>query len=356
MSLAGFKKQINKTSQFLSEKVGGNKGSELDDELVDLGRKLDVINDCVENMQHKTKEYLQPNPSQRTKLAVQTSFQKVRGQATGARYTQPECNLAETFMRMGHGLSFDDTCVYGGALSELGTAFNKLAEVKDAMEEEISQSFLMPLFEMQQKDLKDIAVHRKKLESRRLDYDYKKSKGAKTPTEDMQAAADKFEDSKEVCVNSMSAFLDHDDQHVKQLHAFAEAITDYHKKSASIMDTVTKTLTGKLSEAESKNRSERKSFSVNLNGGENNNTDAYDRIASSPPKPSPPVPPVPEIKTTPSCQALYDFDAENEGELEFRRGDVIEITCRIDDNWLEGTCKGKFGYFPENFVQVLVQI
>merc|ERR1711962_945893 len=65
-------------------------------------------------MQGNTKAYLQPNPTARTKLAVQTSYQKARGQAKSAKYPQPEFNLAE------------------------------------------------------------VNLHRKKLESRRLDYDYKK--------------------------------------------------------------------------------------------------------------------------------------------------------------------------------------
>ena len=38
MSFAGLKKQINKANQFLSEKVGGAKGTELESEFVDMER------------------------------------------------------------------------------------------------------------------------------------------------------------------------------------------------------------------------------------------------------------------------------------------------------------------------------
>ena len=239
---------------------------------------LDVVNECVETMQGKTNEYLQPNPTARTKMAMQSSYQKVRGQVSTVKYPQPEFNLGEVFSKFGGGLN--DKSPYALSLVELGSSFNEMSEAKDSMEFKVKQNFLDPLFEMQQKDLKEISQHRKKLGSRRLDYDYKKNKGEKVLAEELQAAEDKFIDSKELCYNSMMNFVENGVEHITQLHAFAETIHEYHKQCAEIMDSLTQALSSKLAEASSEPRMERPSFretgSVNtsdaLNSSDSANT------------------------------------------------------------------------------------
>ncbi|KNC47565.1 myosin ID heavy chain [Thecamonas trahens ATCC 50062] len=48
--------------------------------------------------------------------------------------------------------------------------------------------------------------------------------------------------------------------------------------------------------------------------------------------------------------ALYDYDAQEAGELSFREGDVITIVSK-GDGWWTGELRGSKGEFPSNYVQ-----
>jgi len=58
----------------------------------------------------------------------------------------------------------------------------------------------------------------------------------------------------------------------------------------------------------------------------------------------------------PCAEALYDFEAESDAELAFREGDMITLLTRIDDNWYEGSLRGRTGLFPVSYVKVVVHL
>ncbi|XP_071396262.1 growth factor receptor-bound protein 2-like isoform X2 [Centroberyx affinis] len=49
-------------------------------------------------------------------------------------------------------------------------------------------------------------------------------------------------------------------------------------------------------------------------------------------------------------QALFDFEPQEEGELGFRRGDIIQVLDNSHANWWKGMCSGQTGTFPRNYV------
>ena len=51
--------------------------------------------------------------------------------------------------------------------------------------------------------------------------------------------------------------------------------------------------------------------------------------------------------------ALYDFEGEQEGDLSFSRGDVIEILQKTETGWWIGRIDDQVGSFPYNFVQLM---
>ncbi|XP_053200836.1 growth factor receptor-bound protein 2-like [Panonychus citri] len=55
-------------------------------------------------------------------------------------------------------------------------------------------------------------------------------------------------------------------------------------------------------------------------------------------------------------QAMYDFTPQENGELGFKRGDVITVTDNSDQNWWEGEIEGRKGYFPATYVEPYQQM
>ncbi|XP_043200325.1 endophilin-A-like, partial [Amphibalanus amphitrite] len=172
MAFAGFKKQINKANQYVTEKMGGAEGTKLDDEFTDMERKTDITCELIEELQIKTKEFLHPNPTSRAKMAAVKGISKLSGQAKAATYPQPEGVLGECMVSFGRKL--DDDEPFAQALVETGEAMKQIADIKYSLDDSMKQNFLEPLHHLQSKDLKEVMHHRKKLQGRRLDFDCKR--------------------------------------------------------------------------------------------------------------------------------------------------------------------------------------
>lgn len=328
----------------MSEKVGGAEGTKLDEDFLELERQSDITSKAVVEVINKTSEYLQPNPATRAKLTMMNTVSKIRGQDQTTGYPQPEGQLGDCMKKFGHEMGSDSN--FGQALSDIGDAMKQMEEVKNSLDIDVKHNFLDPLQAIAEKDIKDIQFHLKKMESRRLDFDYKKKRQGKIPDEEIKQAMDKFHESKVSAERSMHSLLETDVEQVSQLKFFIESLLNYHKQITTILEDLQGTLTSRVDAAAAKPRREytpkpRPSFDY---GEMNNSNGGYSSPASSPPAYSP---------AEPTCKALYDFEPENEGELGFQEGDVITLTNRIDDNWLEGRLHGKTGYFPVNYVEVL---
>ncbi|KAJ2331370.1 hypothetical protein GGH92_009251 [Coemansia sp. RSA 2673] len=70
-------------------------------------------------------------------------------------------------------------------------------------------------------------------------------------------------------------------------------------------------------------------------------------------RPPPPPPPAP-APANPRAVALYDFAGDQEGDLPFNKGDLITVTEKTEssNDWWKGTCKGRTGNFPSNYVRL----
>ncbi|XP_045839647.1 neutrophil cytosol factor 2 [Meles meles] len=59
----------------------------------------------------------------------------------------------------------------------------------------------------------------------------------------------------------------------------------------------------------------------------------------------------PQLKEGGQVVALFSYEASQPEDLEFQEGDIIQILSMVNEDWLEGECKGKTGIFPKAFVE-----
>ena len=152
-----------------------------------------------------------------------------------------------------------------------------------------------------------------------------------------------------------------------------QAQLNYHKQSADILERLNDLLQEKLRQAQNKPRDDHRPKrvasmqeikppgSLNLY---NSGSGHKDSMSSGGGALAPPngqsrsssisAPVTPSRQSRACVKALYDFDIENEGELGFREGDIIDLVARLDENWFEGELRGQRGYFPCNYVEVII--
>nr|KAG5706564.1 hypothetical protein BaRGS_028735 [Batillaria attramentaria] len=282
-------------------------------------------------------------------MTTMKTISKIRGQENKGLYPQPE----------------------GQSLVEAGESYKHLAEIKYNLEDTVKQNFIEPLTQMQNKDLKEVNHYRKKLSGRRLDYDCKrrkKDKGSNVTEEELRIAEDKFEESKSAAETAMHNLLESEEEQISQLQAFVSAQCDYHRQAMETLTSLLEILEQKREEASSKPRSEhvpkrvssfRRSESPSslqdMDGTDFGGTSgSYSFNHAPPPSYNQTVPD--SGSKQPCARALYDFLPENDGELGFQEGDMISLISQVDENWFEGSAHGKVGYFPINYVDVVVPI
>ncbi|KAK7909963.1 hypothetical protein WMY93_014647 [Mugilogobius chulae] len=341
----------------VSEKVGGAEGTKLDDDFKEMEKKVDITSRAVLDIMTKTTEYLQPNPGKRlmldnnlqSKAEYDQHHVKDPGQEKGPGYPQAESVLGDAMLRFGRELG-EESC-FGLALLDAGESMKELGEVKDALDMEVKQNFIDPLQNLHDKDLKEIQHHLKKMEGRRLDFDYKKKRMGKVQDDEIKQALEKFDESKEIAEQSMFNLLESDIEQVSQLAALVQAQLEYHSRASEILQQLSSKMEDRIKEVSSKPRKEytpkpRMTLEL-LPPSESHNGGIHS--AKSPGRSPAPM-------DQPCCRALYDFEPENEGELGFKEGDVITLTNQIDENWYEGMIHGQSGFFPINYVDILVPL
>nr|CDJ87823.1 BAR and Src homology-3 domain containing protein [Haemonchus contortus] len=373
MSLSGLRKQFNKANQYLSETMGAAEPTKLDEQYNEMEKHIDTTYELISALVAGTNEYLQPNPATRAKMATMGAISKVRGTVKTSPYPQTEGMLADTMYKYGSALG--DSSDLGKALLEAAEAYRHMADIKYQMEENVKQNFIDPLTHLQNNELKDVNHHRTKLKGRRLDYDCKKRQQRRD--EELIQAEEKLEESKRLAEMAMFNVLSNDVEQVSQLRALVDAQLDFHRQTTQVLEALQSQLAARVKEASCRPRAEHHPLPVLTNrtprsrspatdgsiGGQSHeqpqhysNGGGFSASGAYPSVQSQQQQQQQQQQQKPSARAMFDFEAQNEGELNLKEGQVVELVAQVDENWFEGRLNGKNGLFPIAYVQVLVPL
>lgn len=120
-----------------------------------MEKKTDALEDLIEDLQGKTKEFLQPNPAARAKMAAL----KMSSSQAKSQYPQTEGLLGAAMVAHAKKLG-DDGCL-AQSLTEFGDSMKQIADVKYSLDNNVKQNFLDPLNHLQNNEMKEVQHHRK---------------------------------------------------------------------------------------------------------------------------------------------------------------------------------------------------
>ncbi|KAK6049014.1 SH3 domain protein, partial [Cooperia oncophora] len=211
---------------------------------------------------------------------------------------------------------------------------------------------------------------------RRLDYDCKKRQQRRD--DELIQAEEKLEESKRLAEMAMFNVLSNDVEQVSQLRALVDAQLDFHRQTTQVLEALQAQLAARVKEASCRPRAEHHPQPVLTNrtprsrspaadgfGGQSSgfeqpppysNGGGFQASVAYPAAPAAQQQQQQQQQQKPSARAMFDFDAQNEGELNLKEGQVVELVAQVDENWFEGRLNGKNGLFPIAYVQVLVPL
>lgn len=304
---------------------------------------MDVTQKSTIELLALAREYLQPNSR--------------KGFDSKQRPEQLEEKMGKMMRRAGLELTESN---FGNALTVVGEAMSQLADAKNQLDDNAKAEFLDPLQSLVDKDIKEIKKQREKLHGRRLDYDYRRGKlkqGTKGVTEEQVTQSyEKLEESIQIAGTSMHTCLSNDIEQVAQLSHFVQSLITFHEECAETLRPVMQQLNQKQSSISCAPVQQMANITLKRDLNSAQQRDPFETSTYKSQQPVAPARTPSNAPRKPSARALYDFEPENPGELEFVEGDIIHLTSQIDENWFEGEINGKSGFFPINYVTVLVPI
>ncbi|ORX49130.1 BAR-domain-containing protein [Hesseltinella vesiculosa] len=298
--------------------------------------------------------------------------------------------------------SFNQDTPLGANLINVGHAELKVAHLQDDYAASVRKQYV-DLLQHGVHAYKDYSSLKKKLESRRLDYDAKVSRLQKSKKEkpeweqEMQAAKMKYEETEYDLIQKMVALQEYEADQCQAIQQLVEAQVAYHQQALDVLLEVNHQMNEhslglrrystapvtRSSTLSSQSSDESPSRHRSFKGARQSSVDSLSRQpakvvraasfsssavlddtpALSPVSRSQPPTPARRRSSAGSMtrrqqqKAVYDFQGESSDELSFQVGDVITVIDTVDDGWWLGEVDHlgakRRGIFPVNYTEAM---
>ncbi|TGZ73429.1 hypothetical protein CRM22_001526 [Opisthorchis felineus] len=249
MPLNSLFKKIERSNQYLTQKLTKAKGTDVGEEYKQLSALIDVYKGYFEEVKKRSMECLEPGANIRIR-PTPTAEGSHNNPATNS-YPHAEFLLGQCFEKYAKALDVDSPL--GSALLSAGESYWQLTEAKKRAVEEARLRFVSLISETLKQDIKEIIALRKKAENRRLTYDAERSKVEKSKLApnhpDYVEAQRQFQEAFESSHDAMANFLESDAEHIEMLSNFVSSQMSYFQDAQRVLSDLQTRLQSKLEEA-----------------------------------------------------------------------------------------------------------
>ncbi|KAK4236180.1 hypothetical protein C8A03DRAFT_17153 [Achaetomium macrosporum] len=215
-------KKFDRAFQWAGEKMGGEAKTSMSEDFKMLETEMALRFEGMERLQRSMNQYIKW-------LGRHLDSSEDKEKALPVGY------LGRTMVS--HGEEFQPNSEFGNCLITMGRANERISAIQEAFVCEATTSWLESL-ERSLAMMKEYQAARKKLESRRLNYDASTTKLHKAKRDDfrleeeLRAAKAKYEESSEDVLRRMQDIQEAEADSVRDLTHFLDAEIDYHERCA----------------------------------------------------------------------------------------------------------------------------
>ncbi|PAA66894.1 hypothetical protein BOX15_Mlig021705g1 [Macrostomum lignano] len=227
---SGISSTFNRAVQLTEEKLGQAERTAFPPEFEELVRVSDATQQWTERILKSTEAVLQPNPAHRVEDLMCEKFEREKRDRLSP-LEDLGCVMATA------GAELGSTTDYGGALARVGQVEKELAELERDFIKTSTLSFLRPLREFLETDVKAAAKEKRELDNARLDLDSAKARAKRGRDADSVSESDyakeqqQYERQLEVTRLLLEGIKGAHANHLRALKDFTEAQMQYHAES-----------------------------------------------------------------------------------------------------------------------------